>query len=246
MHSLTLSLLSAGLAFLAACSPAVRDIPGPSAGVTRQEALRISRAYTEMRWTGNVQNVRHGCDPEGIRIDTPDVTRPNSTVGSWWFPGAAATGMPYKWGGFDTPRQFVARLAQTPCPGEMPVAAGDMGTVEKQQAGDAVVSRFAAGVDCSGFISRCWRLDRPWSTRELPALCTPLASWDDLKMGDILIIPGQHVLMFIKWDGKDHHGFTGSESGPIPVWKCAEHSFNVSRLLELGYRPMRYRNMTRR
>ena len=36
---------------------------------------------------------------------------------------------------------------------------------------DAAVSRFAAGVDCSGFVSRCWRLDRPFSTRELPALC---------------------------------------------------------------------------
>lgn len=61
--------------------------------------------------------------------------------------------------------------------------AGDMGTPEKQAAGDAAVSRFAAGVDCSGFVSRCWRLDRPFSTRELPALCTRLPSWEDLPDG---------------------------------------------------------------
>lgn len=74
-------------------------------------------------------------------------------------------------GRFDTPRQFAARLKADTANGGAP-AAGDMGTPEKQAAGDAAARRFAAGVDCSGFISRCRRLDRPFSTRELPALCT--------------------------------------------------------------------------
>ena len=122
-------------------------------------------------------------------------------------------------------------------------AAGDMGTPEKQAAGDAAVSRFAAGVDCSGFVSRCWRLDRPFSTRELPALCTRLPSWEDLRTGDILIAPGRHVLLFIQWEGTEKNRFLGSEAGPLPAWKCSEHVFSRAMLENSGYRPMRYRGM---
>lgn len=113
----------------------------------------------------------------------------------------------------------------------------------KQAAGDAAVSRFAAGVDCSGFVSRCWRLDRPFSTRELPALCTRLPSWEDLRTGDILIVPGRHVLLFIQWEGTEKSRFLGSEAGPLPAWKCSEHVFSRSMLENSGYRPMRYRGM---
>ena len=110
-------------------------------------------------------------------------------------------------------------------------------------AGDAAVSRFAAGVDCSGFVSRCWRLSRPFSTRELPALSISLPSWDELKTGDILIAPGRHVLLFIRWEGAEKDRFLGSEAGPLPVWKCAERVFSRPMLENSGYRPMRYRGM---
>ena len=115
-------------------------------------------------------------------------------------------------------------------------------TPEKQAEGDDAVSRFAAGVDCSGFVSRCWRLSRPWSTRELPSLCTPLG-WEELRTGDILIVPGRHVLMFIEWYGDGREVFLGSEAGPLPVWKCAEHFFSRAILERGGYRPMRYKGM---
>ncbi len=221
----------------------VRDIPKANGDVTRGEALMISQAYTDMKWKGSTANIRHGNDPDGIRIDTPDAVSPLAPANSWWKPETLSTGMPYKWGGFDTPRQFIARLNQPVLSGSIPIAAGDMGTAAKQKAGDDAVSRFAGGIDCSGFVSRCWRLDRPYSTRELPALCNPLPSWDDLQPGDILIIPGQHVLMFISWNTKDHSSFTAREAGPRPVWKCSEHSLSTAWLQSLGYRPMRYRNM---
>ena len=140
-------------------------------------------------------------------------------------------------------RQFSERLKADAANGGLPAAAGDMGTPEKQAAGDAAVSRFAAGVDCSGFVSRCWRLDRPFSTRELPALCTRLPSWEDLRTGDILIAPGRHVLLFIQWEGTEKSRFLGSEAGPLPAWKCSEHVFSRSMLENSGYRPMRYRGM---
>ena len=98
-------------------------------------------------------------------------------------------------------------------------------------------------MDCSVFVSRCWRLDRPFSTRELPALCTRLPSWEDLRTGDILIAPGRHVLLFIQWEGTEKNRFLGSEADPLPAWKCSEHVFSRAMLENSGYRPMRYRGM---
>lgn len=228
---------------LGACSPCVPEILPPASSVTRREALETSRAYTAMAWKGTARNIRHGEDEDGIRIDTPDAAASRAHAGAWWQPGKRSTGMPYKWGGFDTPRQFAARLKADAANGGAPAAAGDMGTVEKQAAGDGAVSRFAAGVDCSGFVSRCWRLDRPFSTRELPSLCTPLPAWEELRTGDILIAPGRHVLLFIRWEGTEKDRFLGSEAGPLPVWKCGEHAFSRPSLEKSGYRPMRYRQM---
>lgn len=167
-NALTLLVFSA---CLGACAPGIPEIPPPASSVTRREALAASRAYTSMIWRGSLRNVRHGTDGDGIRTDTPDASAAGYDAGAWWKPGMRSIGMPYKWGGFDTPRQFSERLKADAANGGLPAAAGDMGTPEKQAAGDAAVSRFAAGVDCSGFVSRCWRLDRPFSTRELPALC---------------------------------------------------------------------------
>lgn len=147
-NALTLLVFSA---CLGACAPGIPEIPPPASSVTRREALAASRAYTSMIWRGSLRNVRHGTDGDGIRTDTPDASAAGYDAGAWWKPGMRSIGMPYKWGGFDTPRQFSERLKADAANGGLPAAAGDMGTPEKQAAGDAAVSRFAAGVDCSGF-----------------------------------------------------------------------------------------------
>ncbi|MFR4222965.1 MAG: hypothetical protein ACLT38_04435 [Akkermansia sp.] len=138
-------------------------------------------------------------------------------------------------GGFDTPRQFSERLKADAANGGLPAAAGDMGTPEKQAAGDAAVSRFAAGVDCPASpAAGGWT--GPFHT-ELPALCTRLPSWGRPPDRDILIVPGRHVLLFIQWEGTEKSRFLGSEAGPLPAWKCSEHVFSRSMLENSGYRP---------
>lgn len=97
-------------------------------------------------------------------------------------------------------------------------------------------------MDCSGFISRYWRLDRPFSTRELPALSVPIP-WEELRTGDILIAPGRHVLLFIQWEETGKDRFLGSEAGPLPAWKCGEHVFSRPGLKKNGYLSMRYKSM---
>lgn len=77
----------------------VPDIPSAAPTVTRVEALRTSRAYTDLAWRGTRRNIRHGTDPEGIRIDTPDASSSGTHAGAWWKPGTRSAGMPYKWAG---------------------------------------------------------------------------------------------------------------------------------------------------
>ena len=152
-HALTLLVFSA---CLGACAPGIPEIPPPASSVTRREALAASRAYTSMIWRGSLRNVRHGTDGDGIRTDTPDASAAGDDAGAWWKPGMRSIGMPYKWGGFDTPRQFSERLKADAANGGAPAAAGDMGTPEKQAAGDAAVSRFAAGAPSSSPAAGGW------------------------------------------------------------------------------------------
>jgi len=148
--------------------------PG-SGGVTRSECLAIAEAYRAHRWQPTAANVFHGIDSNGVRVDTPDAGyRPPGAVPGWWEPGQVNEGIPYQWGGFATPEQFDRELASG-------LAAGDVYTQEKRRLLDAAVSRHATGIDCSGFVSRCWKLPRSYSTREFAGICDPLTSWADLR-----------------------------------------------------------------
>ena len=50
-------------------------------------------------------------------------------------------------------------------------AAGDLYNPGKRIKGDAAVSEEAVGLDCSGFVSRCWKLPKKYGTGMLPNLC---------------------------------------------------------------------------
>ncbi len=219
-----------------ACAEA---IPGPAQAVRQEEAVRTAYAYTRMVWHGDARHVLHGKDPDGLRVDTPDAgVAWRKGDAFWWKPDAANTGMPYKWGGFDTPREYLKRLRD-----DAFVAAGDYASEEKVRLNDDAVSRYAAGIDCSGFVSRCWRLGRPYSTRELAALCRPLASVKDMRPGDIMLRAGVHVIMFLGWHDAEKKYFHAAEAGGIPQWKCYESVYLAEGLKEGGYLPYRYAGM---
>jgi hypothetical protein len=230
-------LLSAILPLLAACSSADREvpaIPGPARKVTSQEALAIAHAYASMKWTPRPENARHGIDPGGILVHTPDhgLAAHGFARGSWK-PGIVQTGMPYQWGGFDTPRTFVQRVRRG-------AAAGDIATPYKRSGGDAVVSEEAAGIDCSGFVSRCWRLTRSISTAELPGI-TDEITWQQLLPGDILLKDG-HVLLFAGWQ-RPGSIILAYEAGPFPAWKVAANAMPTDLLFQQNYHPRRYRHI---
>lgn len=237
LRMLQLPLLSCLTLTLSSCTTDPNRIPGPAAKVTREEAIAIARTYQQLQWTPTQDNIRHGKDADGILVHTPDkgLTEHGHKNG-WWEPDKVMTGMPYQWGGFDTPKQFLRSLKR----GE---AAGDIATYRKRQLDDAAVSRTACGIDCSGFISRCWRLARQYSTDELHQICTPLNSATELKTGDIMLGKG-HVLLFSRWDPMRLNHIIIYESTPNPTWRVNRGSIPLERLERDGYRPWRYRNIT--
>ena len=232
-----LFVLPALLLLLAQCTHDTADlaIAGPAKTVQRMEAIRTAYTYSKLTWMPEERHIRHGQDAEGILVHTPDRgLKAHDFSNGWWQPGKQARGMAYQWGGFDTPRQFIASLEK----GE---AAGDISTAAKRRLGDEGTSKSACGIDCSGFVSRCWRLPRPYSTKEFPQICDKLASWDELKAGDILL-NDRHVVLFNHW-GKSRETVLVYEAGPFPVWRVNAAEIPVKKLLKEGYVPWRYRGI---
>lgn len=213
-------------------------IPTPAAYVTRQQAIQTALAYTSLNWQGEKRHRLHGKAPDGQWVDTPDAEAAATLGSAMWWKCGNNIGMPYKWGGFDTPQEFCNRLQN-----DDHVYAGDYASSAKVAGGDNAVSRYAAGIDCSGLVSRCWRLDRPYSTRELGALCTPLPDFKALQPGDIALKPGTHVILFLEWADNEKNSFYAVEASGVPHWKCYRYRVSINMLKKAGYTPHRYKKM---
>jgi hypothetical protein len=217
--------------------PARTAMPRNLPIVSRHDCITTAVRYLEHQWTPTAANIMHGEDGKGIRVDTPDVEfHPPGTFAGWWVPGLVNRGLPYQWGGFSTPEQFDAGIAAGK-------AAGDIYTAEKRAKLDDAVSAQAVGIDCSGFVSRCWNLPRSFSTRELPLLCDPLPDYSDLQPGDILNTHNAHVVLFDAWLDDSRTYFICYEIGSPPTWKVMRHGLRTTQMKELGYQPLRYRNI---
>lgn len=235
MRGVRLTIFLIALLGLAGC----RSTGPGGATVSRSEVLATARTYTALVWQGDARHALHGIAPDGLRIDTPDALSPAQQLPGFWWKQGANTGMPYKWGGFDTPQEFLNRLATEPV-----VFAGDYASAAKVRGGDDAVSRYAAGIDCSGLVSRCWGLPRPYSTRELPQICTPLPGLDDLKPGDVILRPGEHVQLFVRWEDAEHTRYRAIEAAGDPEWRCFEIIYKRDTLTTTrGFAPWRYKGI---
>ncbi len=200
--------------------------------ITPDQALATAYRYTQVEWMPNANHVRHGVDSQGIPVQTPDQSL--KSPGGWWKPEVTARSVPYQRGGFDTPELFLEKIADGK-------KVGDIADSEKRKLGNAGTSQESCGIDCSGFVSRCWNLPRSYSTAELPQICTPLPSWVDLHPGDILL-SNKHVVLFVKWKIPGEE-FAAYEAGPLPFWRVNACGLRVDKLTKLGYAPWRYREM---
>ncbi len=206
----------------------------PPSWVTRTEAISIAASYVAHEWTATAANIFHGVDAEGIRVDTPDLAyQPAEGDKGWWQTSGKNVGLPYKWGGFETPEEFDRGLRE----GRY---AGDIYSAEKRRLLDDAISLHAVGIDCSGFVSRCWKLPRSFSTRELPQLCDPVTDLRQLKPGDIFNTHNKHVRLFAGWADAERTRIKVYEAGV----RVALNEYVLKAMLDEGYTAWRYHGMS--
>ncbi len=128
-------------------------------------------------------------------------------------------GVPYAWGGSMDLAEFDRRIGA--------------GQAAGSHSGDGILT-CVAGVDCSGFISRVWRLAKRESTSTLGTVTRPI-TLEELLPGDALNKAGKHVVLFAgtRADGKP---IIYEASGSASRVRMATPSWSYL----AGYVPIRY------
>ena len=187
--------------------------------VTREEALDMAEAYVSYEWVADAGNITGGpiTDPNGVTVETPG-----------WIQVGTNYHVPYQWGGFYTLDGFNNGIDNGKYAGDK---ATDCST-------NWCVSSYAVGVDCSGFVSRCWNLSSHYSTAMMDDEITiAYDNWNDLGPGDAIHKVG-HVQMVVlrNTDGS----FLVVEASAAD-WKVSYRTYNLSQLT--SYTPRYYVGM---
>jgi len=163
----------------------------------RDRTIEIAEAYANHVWYPTQDNIYHG-KVGNAYVDTPD----RDTFTWWpdsggWKADEENIGVPYQWGGFSSipgfdfknPKDFDEQYTGMGNFLGIVHYAGDVNT--------SSISTMACGVDCSGFVSRCWNVGIRFSTRSLPdKLYTVQIRFDELQRGDALNSEDHHVMLF--------------------------------------------------
>lgn len=184
--------------------------------VTEEEALVTGDSYVQLEWDCAADNLTGGLivDSYGHYVRTPN-----------WVSVGTHEKVPYKWGGFQTIDQFVS------------------GLTNGKYAGDSYTSKSsgtpsAVGVDCSGFVSRCWKLPSHYSTRMMDDDITkPYESWEQTRPGDACHKPG-HVRLIVK---HNDDGTINMVEAAGYNWRVSYKNYSYSAIV--GYTPRYYINM---
>lgn len=157
--------------------------------VSRDSMMSIAREYVNNSKYLSQTNTDGSCSGRG---------KPRYIAGADTYASVA-----YDWGGWDTVNGYNGSMS----PGTY--QAGDIDT--------AGVESCSRGVDCSGFVSRVWRLSSKYSTSTLPNISWQLSSTNDpstndLRRGDILNKAGSHVILFADFGSNGVYGYESTTS----------------------------------
>jgi hypothetical protein len=203
-------------------NPALKKKSKITASVTRADALATADSYIACMWTGSSSNQTNGIET----INTVQVRTPSSNNGYWWVIGSN-TKVPYKWGGFTSLSIFESGITSGK-------KAGDNVTGSEISWGDT----YTIGVDCSGYVSRCWTSGR-YTTSTFYQVSYQLSSYDDLLPADAVNNAGSHIRLFVE---RNPSGSLLMAEAAGTGWACRYASFTISSLS--SYAPIRYDNIT--
>ncbi len=191
------------------------DIATQAATISRNTIMNNAKAYhVDFRWTCSSSNL--------------------AALSNWRKPryvGSAGTYsyMPYCWGGFSSTSQYKTGMSNN----------GRVGNINTSTAGH--VSN-TYGLDCSGYVSRCWGLTSKRSTSTLPNIATK-TTYANLKQGDMLDKAGSHVVLFDKSDGSG--GYVLYEATKLNSYDRVAHTVrSISSLQNNSYVAYRYNNVS--
>ncbi len=182
--------------------------------IARSEIMSIARAYVDLQWTASSSNVTNGIQqmPDGSYVRTPA-----------WVTVGPKQKVPYKWGGFTSVPTFVAGVpAGKKC--------GDDYTESVSW-----TDLYCIGVDCSGFVSRCWDTSQKYGTSTLYQIATALPSFADMKRGDCLNLPSSHVRLCAE---DNPPGAVLTMEASAYDWRVSYRSYTLTALA--SYTPMRF------
>ena len=163
-------------------------------------------------------------DENGVLVNTPDSGYSSEKFSScgWWRANQKNQGMPYNWGGFCTTDEFQEAIAEGKYAGNVP------------DTRDHKRGRQCVGVDCSGLVTVCWGLEEKQSTNTLLSYARKLGSAGQLLPGDILLLPGSHVMIFVAF-ADEAKSFVQIIDATKSTGKVSSRVLNMAELASKGY-----------
>lgn len=191
--------------------------------VWRKNVVATALEFTNMIWTPTEKNLYHGYDVNGVLVNTPDADYTSLKYNcGWWRIGQSNQGMPYKWGGMCTVDEFSKAISDGKFAGNVP------------DSRETKTSWQCAGVDCSGLVSICWGLTKKQSTKSLLSIVSKLDTAEALMPGDILLLPGSHVMIFAEFTDNTK-SFARIIDATRSTGKVSLKTKQISDLLDKGY-----------
>lgn len=188
-----------------------------------QQVIETALQYANHEWTATEQNVLHGLDPDGVPVDTPDVTWKGEVLHcGWWKVGEVNKGVAYGWGNASTVEEFDTGLVNGKLAGNVPE--------DKSRKG----SQYSVGVDCSGLLTRCWGLPKKIATRDIPNYADKLTSLEEIRQGDVFAKVGSHVMFFMEFLN-DEKKLVKIVDSTRSTGKVSIREMEVDKLFAMGY-----------
>lgn len=192
---------------------------GPTAE-QRDTIIEIAEAYASHTWTPTDANI-WDVKVRGNLLDTPD-----------WEPGQVVTGVPYKWGGFSSLKPFV--VSSRDDFDEQIVAGFSAGDIPESNRDRT--HEYAAGVDCSGFVSRAWQLSTKHGSWGLRDLSDGEIAFESVLRGDLIYKTGHVMLVGEDFDStRDPAAILVYEASGVD-WKVSARLYTVQELTAAGYK----------
>lgn len=188
--------------------------------ISESQVIANANAYLNHSWYANSNNIGQGNCSNGTSYNTPG-----------WVTVGNHIGLPYCWGNNSSINAFDNGLSQGK-------PAGDNNT-----SSDA--DNCTLGVDCSGFVSRCYGLATHYNTVMLDEnnLFGHYSSYNQLQVGDFVNKPGSHTRLVTQVNNNGSINVIESGQGNNQ-WRVFSASYTFSELINDGYNPQYYTSMT--